>query len=303
MASSDAPVPVLVVGWDASDRGRDALALARVLARERGAALEVVYAHPDWSHYPLEWEAAEEVASGVERALEGVPAELLEGVAATKRDVAGCSPAEALQRAAASSGAETIVIGSTHHGPVGRVVPGSVAANLLQGAPCAVAIAPVGYAGSEHEQVRVVAAAFDGSDESYAAARAAAVTARRAHAALRLVAVVEPTAYGWAGAGWASVNISAYQREYFESALAELSAELSDGIDVQVRVREGAPPRELLAEVEDGVDLLVMGSRGYGPVRRVLLGSVSSAVMRSAPCPVLVPPRCTAERGGEAAAA
>ena len=42
------------------------------------------------------------------------------------------------------------------------------------------------------------------------------------------------------------------------------------------------------------MDLLVVGSRGYGPLRRVLLGSVSSELMHSAPCPVMVVPR-TAE--------
>jgi nucleotide-binding universal stress UspA family protein len=42
---------------------------------------------------------------------------------------------------------------------------------------------------------------------------------------------------------------------------------------------------------ERGVDLLVCGSRGYGPVRRVLLGTVSSALLRQASVPVLVVPR------------
>jgi nucleotide-binding universal stress UspA family protein len=39
------------------------------------------------------------------------------------------------------------------------------------------------------------------------------------------------------------------------------------------------------------LDLLVIGSRGYGPIRRVLLGGVSTAVTRFCPCPVLVTPR------------
>ncbi|HSS43092.1 MAG TPA: universal stress protein [Solirubrobacterales bacterium] len=42
---------------------------------------------------------------------------------------------------------------------------------------------------------------------------------------------------------------------------------------------------------EAGADLLVAGSRNYGPVRRVLLGSVSTQLMHRAPCPVLVVPR------------
>ena len=50
----------------------------------------------------------------------------------------------------------------------------------------------------------------------------------------------------------------------------------------------------LADQADQGIDLLVAGSRGYGPLRRVFAGSVSIALMRSAPCPVMVVPR-TAE--------
>jgi nucleotide-binding universal stress UspA family protein len=53
----------------------------------------------------------------------------------------------------------------------------------------------------------------------------------------------------------------------------------------------GDPVAKLLADAEIGVDLLVLGSRGFGPVMRLLIGSVSSRVIREAPCPVLVVPR------------
>jgi nucleotide-binding universal stress UspA family protein len=39
------------------------------------------------------------------------------------------------------------------------------------------------------------------------------------------------------------------------------------------------------------LDLLVAGSRGYGPVRSVLVGSVSRALVRDASCPIVVAPR------------
>ena len=49
-------------------------------------------------------------------------------------------------------------------------------------------------------------------------------------------------------------------------------------------------PRVKLADLE-GIDLMLVGSRGYGPMGRVLLGSVSSQLMHAAPCPVIVVPR------------
>lgn len=53
----------------------------------------------------------------------------------------------------------------------------------------------------------------------------------------------------------------------------------------------GDPARVLEAAAREGLDLLVLGSRGFGPLRRVLLGSVSSELVREAPWPVMVVPR------------
>lgn len=57
---------------------------------------------------------------------------------------------------------------------------------------------------------------------------------------------------------------------------------------VEPRRLSGAAAPELEKACARGVDLLVLGSRGYGPVMRVLLGSVSGHVFRHAPCPLLV---------------
>ena len=51
---------------------------------------------------------------------------------------------------------------------------------------------------------------------------------------------------------------------------------------------KGDPVRKLLDDAEMGVDLLVLGSRGFGPVMRLLLGSISARVIREAPCPVMI---------------
>ena len=52
----------------------------------------------------------------------------------------------------------------------------------------------------------------------------------------------------------------------------------------------GHPANDLVSQSEDA-DLLVLGSRGYGPRRAVLLGGVSGRVVRRAACPVVVVPR------------
>ena len=56
----------------------------------------------------------------------------------------------------------------------------------------------------------------------------------------------------------------------------------------------GDPAREIAAQGVE-LDLLVLGSRGYGPLRRTLLGGVARDVVTLAPCPVIVLPRSSAE--------
>jgi nucleotide-binding universal stress UspA family protein len=53
---------------------------------------------------------------------------------------------------------------------------------------------------------------------------------------------------------------------------------------------EGSRQSALVAETDGGVGLLVVGTRGHGVLQRVLLGSVSTALVREARCPVLVVP-------------
>ena len=68
-------------------------------------------------------------------------------------------------------------------------------------------------------------------------------------------------------------------------------AGLPDGVQATGELLFGEVVDELSVVGERGVDLLVCGSRGYGPVRRVLLGTVSSALVRQASVPILVVPR------------
>lgn len=68
-----------------------------------------------------------------------------------------------------------------------------------------------------------------------------------------------------------------------------------EGVDGRVGV--GEPATEILA-FEDEVDLLVVGSRGHGPLRRLVLVSTSLQLTREARCPLVIIPRsAVAERG------
>jgi nucleotide-binding universal stress UspA family protein len=77
----------------------------------------------------------------------------------------------------------------------------------------------------------------------------------------------------------------------------ELAAE--DGVAIEQQTVRG-DPASILVDRSKELDLLVLGSRAYGPLRHVLLGSVSARAMREAKCPVLVVPRGVAGEDGHA---
>ncbi len=200
------------------------------------------------------------------------------------------SPAETLQALAERGEADLVVLGSTHRAHFGSVSPGSVAEHLLHGARCRLVIAPKGYAEGDHSQdrLRVAAVGFDGMAESYAALDEAARLAAKFGGSLRVIGVATPVPpMGAAAAAQSGGEAGPDFQTQLNDAVAALPSELR-ALPVFER---GDPVEKLLEAAEMGVDLLVLGSRGFGPVMRLLIGSVSSRVIRSAPCPVLVVPR------------
>jgi nucleotide-binding universal stress UspA family protein len=200
------------------------------------------------------------------------------------------SPADALQALAESGEADLIVLGSTHHAAFGSVAPGSIAEHLLEGARCRLVIAPKGYAQEDHSQdrLRVVAVGYDGMAESQAALDEAAVLADKFGASMKVIGVMTPIPpMGAAAAAQAGPEAGPDFQTRLHTAVAELPPELR-ALPV---LEKGDPVAKLLEAAEVGVDLLVLGSRGFGPVMRLLIGSVSSRVIRAASCPVMVVPR------------
>ncbi|HMJ02597.1 MAG TPA: universal stress protein [Conexibacter sp.] len=302
----------IVVGYDGSDHGDDALALGRLLARIAEANLVVACAYP---HDPLGesatgLEVAQELREEAERTL-GKARAWLDGAGAPGaagadlRAVAGPSPSHVLHELAEQTSAEAIVVGATHHGKALRLLTGSTPQAVLDHAPCAVAVAPDGFrdtpatAVGESSAPRRLAVAFDGSPEAEHTVAVAATWARRAGARLRVVMVVNSVAAVGAYPP-PPLDVTAYEelsqlaRADARARLDEAIAQLGEGIDAEGAVLDGDPVAMLAEESADD-DLLFTGSRSQGPFRRVLLGSVSTHLLRDAACPVLVVPRGSGE--------
>jgi nucleotide-binding universal stress UspA family protein len=269
--------------------------LGAALARLTGAPLVVAAVHlhdaitDAVSGGRVEDDLRRTAQAELERATIGLGAELVV--------VPGRSAAHALHELAAQRGAGLLVVGSSQRGRLGRLAPGATAERLLHGAACPVAVAPAGLA--DDWAPRRVGVGYVALEEGEHALTAASALARLAGGSLEAVTAVIPRVWD------TSAAIPAYgvdggveaARDRAGTALQRTLARAGRPADEgQVFIGE---PVDALVALSERVDLVVCGSRGYGPVRSVLLGGVGHGLLRDARCPVLVVPR----GGGRAVAA
>ena len=269
----------ILIGVDASARSEDAIAFGRHLADVSRADVVVACAFP-YSARPSRANAtyrealaddAEQTAREMRDRLDGIAAERLR-----IRIAANPSPAHALHDLADAERAELIIVGSSHTGHLGRVLPGSTGERLLHGAPCAVAIVPHGYRTRADQPIRRIGVAYDGSDE----ATAAVTAARRSRPRLRRRARdrrrrrARPLRAAGAMGGPIEVIPIADLEHYVQESLDRVVADLPEDVEATT-VRLAGDPAEALGEHSATLDLLLAGSRGYGPLHSVLVGGVS----------------------------
>jgi nucleotide-binding universal stress UspA family protein len=197
--------------------------------------------------------------------------------------IAALNVGAGLHHVATEQEADLIVVGSCHRGPVGRVLSGDDARSALHLAPCAVAVAPAGYArGRGH--IGAVGVAYDRSAPGEVALAHAALLATDLGAKLRVREVMELHVYG--AAGWASAAVMIEDPEAVAAAARERIGPIPGG---EVDVTMG-PLLIELEELSEQVDVMVCGSRQQSAVKRVLLGSTSDHMMRHARSPLIVTP-------------
>jgi nucleotide-binding universal stress UspA family protein len=281
----------IVVGVALRDDDHAPLALARELSRFTGAPLALVHVYP--CEHPSAFPTPAYTAELRQRAHAGLEeaAARLRGELEVKVHAEGSSsPVRGLHDAAAALEGAMLVVGSSHRGRLGRVMPGGVGERLLHAAPCAVAIAPRGYTGAP-DGIRRIGVGFVDTPEGHDALDAAATMATLGHGTLSTFTVFEPPRMGPGGAtpGWVP-PADDDATSWMVNAEDELREQIPAGVEPDVKVLEG-DAAELLAAASEGLDLLLCGSRGYGPLRTVLLGSVSARLAHTAACPLLVLPR------------
>jgi len=281
------PNPVLV-GYDPDTLDRGPVELGAAVSRATGAAVVVCAVDPGSSAEARQ--ALDHAQSALRSAGRSVEVQLVRDTRA----------ADGLARAIEDVGPSLVVVGSTRRGAAGRVLLGSTAERVVHDAPCPVAVTPHEYA-PPAGGVRTIGAAFAPTPEGREALRAAVLLGRAADAHVRAIAVFEPKL-----AEHQSPDLMAGQ--HHDTAPEELAAgrhriESEEGL--RAAIAQAAPDGDVEADVlfqdpadglvaaSGGLDLLVMGSRGYGAKRGVVLGGVSRQVTARAACPVLVLARGT----------
>ena len=264
----------VLVGVDGRPNGHDAIALASHLIDSDGR-LTLAYVHG--GEVAEERKDAEALLEA-QRTAAGVDAELLSLVAA--------NPGRGLHQQAEEQDADLLVVGSCSHGPFGRVMLGDDTRAALNGAPCAVAVAARGFAAHPTPITRV-GAAYNGSPESKAALALAQELAKKTRATVHALEVVAVPSLTYAG------TIPPAIGDVIDVMLQEADSRMQQLPGVEGHAVYGLAGEELAA-FGDQLDLLVVGSRGYGPVKRLVLGSTSDYLERHARCSLLVLPRLEA---------
>lgn len=267
---------LMLVGDDGSTRGRTAVQWAARFARAMDVELAVLRV--------VERDSAQSVEEAT-RELEERDRELAvaEGVSFTCQAVTG-EPRQALAEQIVALDVDLAVVGDTGHWGLVRPPLGSVASYLVHHSPRPVAVVPA--PGGPLEGGRLVVG-VDGSAGSRAGLAWAAATAARLHGSVVAGFFYDPLADSYPHPPQASE----WHASFEPKVRAQLESVHEPGVDIELRVL-GAHPVEGLLEVAADVDaaLVVVGARGHGTFRRLLLGGTAVELLHHSHRPVVVVP-------------
>ncbi len=292
--------PGIVVGYDGSAGASAALEWAASAAADRGCHLDVVTALPladEGLVAPIGLAPAvlptrpQHLSEARVEDARQLAAKFLPDDAVTLTEVAGAAAPTLVH---ASEEARLLVVGHRGHGAFGTAVLGSVSASVARHSFCPVTV--VRGAVDEPTRRRPVTVGVDYLQPCGAVVRFAADQAARWGVPLRVVSAWALLNQGAAGLAhqspdavneWALTRFGMARSAALEAA--GLAKQVAHDLVVELVTPE-APAAPTLEEDSRRSGLLVLGSRRLGPLERMVLGSVSRAVLNHASCPVTIVP-------------
>jgi nucleotide-binding universal stress UspA family protein len=283
----------VLVAIDEHSRGRDAIELARRLVSPTGRLIFGTV-HPGFSIFAKgdngEFEAIERGA-----ALDFLASVINEsGVHAETECIGADRVGSGLHQLVALTDADLLVLGSSHEGQHGRVWLRDEVRHALNGAPCAVAVAPLAYA-DLGTPITEIGIAYNGSAESRAALVTGAALGEELHAHTTAFEALASPVMGGRYDPYGSTELTI--REFEDAARQRVIEET--GMNACTTVGDTVRELELFS---GSIDLLIVGSRDYGPVGRLVHGSTTHRLLGYSRSPMLILTRAARAREVELAA-
>lgn len=290
-----ARTPTVVVASDGSPAATRAVALAASLPWPDGTVIEALRADEplavDLDLPPDAYEALQaEIRGETDKQLALVSGQLAAPGRHVRTVAVSGRPASAIVALAEHAHADLIIVGSRGRGPLASMLLGSVAAEVVDHAPCPVLVA-------RSERVQRLLVADDGSLDSSGATHLVATWPVFQGMTTRVVSVA-PSLDGPAPAGASRHPGASKAHAETVDALRSMhrliangtAVRLSDaGVPARAEIRTGDVAEQIIAAaLEFDADLIVLGSHGRTGLGRVLLGSVARNVLYHAPCSVLI---------------
>ncbi|QPK78760.1 universal stress protein [Corynebacterium lizhenjunii] len=290
----------IVVGYVATDFGRDALRLGIALAKDRDVNLEIVMVAPEHNSfsgiYPHDRGYCsileEQLAGWLQEALDEVP----DGIHATARIYPGESEAAALNAAAEELEADLIVVGARKGGLLGRFQMGSAVNVLLHSGSVPIALAPRGY--NYPGPITRISTFFGPRPGTSDVIAIGLDRARRREIPLRLVSLVLSGESDMHGLG---TDVLSAVSAYGNRKLGEVAKSMLDAGHATTAVASGMDVEDALSRLdwEEG-ELAFVGSSRMAVPGRLFLGSTASRMLRSIPIPMVVVPAGYMQAGTDA---
>ncbi len=202
-----------------------------------------------------------------------------------KKVIRSGSAAEVILATAEEEKSDLIVMGARGLGPIKERVFGSVSHRILTAASCAKLIVS-----GRVKAIRQALLPLRSSLDTENAIRFLERRPFRQPVDLTLLSVLPGINPSWGTAALAAEPLQAREKENAQLFLQSAANQLKRlGYSVRTQVLIGAPVESILDQAhQQKPDLILMGSRGRKGVSRLVLGSVSHAVLHQTPCPVLV---------------
>lgn len=282
----------IAVGVDPAAQSRDAALLASRIAAATDGDLMLMTVEPE---LPLLLPGADQRRARRETETMLSRIRAVDASGARTAITTDLSVARGIRRLARTEHRHLVVVGSRSHGPAGEVSVGHNVRQLLNGLQGALAIAPRGLSAHPDFQLGRIGVGFDGGPEAATALAAAATLVRGSDAELVVRGVIDDRvpALGWPHV-WMGAIMQAWT-EVMDDEARDLERQIEGAISdlkikATVEITRGRSAEEL-RELSAELDLLVIGSRRWGPLARLLLGGTGEGLVHGSRCPLLIVPR------------